>query len=515
MSCSLSQMAATPALREGHRRRRFAGVVAHRRDTSNSEAILALGICLSPSDHNLLVFSDVHLGSDLVQHCRPRAPRRSQASLRRDRELAALLDWYRERPRQSRPWRLVIAGDLVDFVGMSVSGQGQLETVPNDDEQSHGLGSAVDHTLAKLALVAEHHREVFAALGRFLALGNTLVVVRGNHDVDFHWEPVQEAFRRILVGHGARAEAVEFADWFYYEEGVVYIEHGHQYDDYCSYEHVLHPVVPSDPRRSARSLSDVLLRCVVRPTEGLRESGHDALSALDYLRFGARLGFGGMLALGRRFLFAVALLIGIWREHMSEAASWVKQEHERKMAALAEARHLSLVKLQALASLQRPPVTKSVVRILAGVMLDRVMVSAATLLALGWLLWARWTPALGLGIAVAFACIATVAVLWRRARGNIDASALLRERAQRVGSVFPAAFVVMGHTHLPELQPHAESAYVNVGAWAEDDAEEGQPPALPATRTHLVLEHVDGLPRAKLLRWDEEEGPKSLAPPRA
>lgn len=467
-------------------------------------------------EHNLLVLSDVHLGSDLVQHCRPGAPLRTAASSRRDRDLAAFLDWYRERPQHGRPWRLVIAGDLVDFVGMSVSGHtGEVLTEPNQDEQSHGLGSAVDHTLAKLRRVAEHHREVFAALGRFVAAGNSLVVVRGNHDVDFHWEPVQDEFRRILAEHGAtRAGSVELADWFYYEEGVVYVEHGHQYDDYCSYEHVLFPVVPSDPRRSARSLSDILLRYVVRPTRGMSESGHDKMSALDYLRFGARLGARGILALGRRFLLAVAMLLGVWREHMSDATHWVRTEHERKMALLAEARQISLVKLQALASLQRPPITKSVVRILAGVMLDRVAVAVAATISLIWVLVARWTPALGVAVAVGLVALVAVAWLWRRARGNIDASALLRERAARVGSVFPAAFVVMGHTHLPELrQTSPATSYVNVGAWAEEELEEGERTALPATRTHLVVQLVDGRPTAKLLSWDADTGPKSFGRP--
>lgn len=461
--------------------------------------------------HNLLVLSDVHLGSDLVQHCRPGAPARSAASLRRDRDLAALLDWYRERPEQGRPWRLVIAGDLVDFVGMSVSAEaGEISTEPNQDERSHGLGGAVDHTLAKLRLVAEHHREVFAALARFVAAGNTLVVVRGNHDVDFHWEPVQAAFRDVLARHGAgESDAVEFAEWFYYEEGVVFIEHGHQYDDFCSYEHVLHPVTPSDPRRSARSLSDILLRYVVRPTRGMRESGHDTASAIDYLRFGARLGARGILGLGRRFVLAVATLLGVWREHMSDAALWVRQEHERKMALLAEARHISLLKLQALASLQRPPITRSVLRILAGVMLDRVAVAVLATVALIWVLIARWTPALGVGALVSLAGLATIAWLWRRARGSIDASALLRERAARVGSVFPAAFVVMGHTHLPELRAtRPDSSYVNVGAWAEEEPEDGGATSLPATRTHLVVRLVDGRPTAALLAWDAETGPK-------
>lgn len=463
------------------------------------------------SRHNLLVLSDVHLGSDLVQHCRPGAPLRSAASSRRDRDLAALLDWYRERPVAGRPWRLVIAGDLVDFVGMSVSGDsGEIVTQPNRDEQSHGLGGAVDHTLAKLRRVAEHHRDVFAALGRFVTADNTLVVVRGNHDVDFHWEPVQQAFREILRAHGATdTERVEFADWFYYEEGVVYVEHGHQYDAYCSYEHVLHPVVPTDPKRSARSLSDVLLRYVVRPTAGMRESGHEKADAFDYLRFGLRLGARGILALGRRFLAAIAAALGIWRGHMSGAAAWVRAEHERKMALLAEASHISLVKLQALAALQRPPITKSALRILAGVMLDRVAVAVAGV-ALGvWLLAARWTPTLGIGVALAAVAVMALGALWRRARGEIDASALLRERAARVGSVLPAAFVVMGHTHLPEQSAaHADSAYVNLGAWAEDELDEGEAATLPATRTHLVVQLVDGRPTAALMKWDAETGPR-------
>ncbi|MCC6898679.1 MAG: metallophosphoesterase [Polyangiaceae bacterium] len=463
------------------------------------------------SRHNLLVLSDVHLGSDLVQHCRPGAPLRSAASSRRDRDLAALLDWYRERPAEGRPWRLVIAGDLVDFVGMSVSGEtSELVTEPNLDEQSHGLGGAVDHTLAKLRRVADHHRGVFAAMGRFVAAGNTLVVVRGNHDVDFHWEPVQAAFRAILREHGAtHLDAIEFADWFYYEEGVVYVEHGHQYDDYCSYEHVLFPVVPTDPKRSARSLSDVLLRYVVRPTAGMHESGHDKADAIDYLRFGARLGARGILALGRRFLSAIAVALGIWRDHMSGAAAWVRNEHERKMAMLAEARHISLVKLQALAALQRPPITKSALRLLAGVMVDRVAVAAAGVVLAIWLLVARWTPALGVGLSLGTVALVALAVLWRRARGEIDASALLRERAARVSSVFPAAFIVMGHTHLPELSAtRSSSAYVNVGAWAEDQLEEGEATSLPATRTHLVVQLVDGRPTAVLMQWDAETGPR-------
>ena len=460
--------------------------------------------------HNLLVLSDVHLGSDLVQHARPEAPARSAVSSRRDRELVALLDWYRERPRGDRPWRLVIAGDLVDFVGMSVSGTpDELVTESNDEERRHGLGSSVDHTLAKLRRVAAHHSAVFAAIARFVAAGNSLVVVRGNHDLDLHWEPVQTAFRAVLAQHATfAAGSVEFADWFYYEEDLVYIEHGHQYDDYCSCDYLLHPVLPSDPRRSHSSLADVLLRYVVRPTRGMLETGHDSASALDYLRFGTRLGFRGLLGLGRRFLAAVWALLSLWPEQFGAAARWVRSEHERKMALLAEARQISLLRLKALASLQRPPVTRSLVRILAGVMVDRVAFALAALIGLAWLLVVRWTPALGLELALAVGLLAPLAWLWRRARRAIDASASLRERAAQVAKLFPAAFVVMGHTHLPEISKRREgvATYVNVGGWAEEETTDSSI-GLSASRTHLVVEPGESRPEALLLSWDAEQGP--------
>ena len=76
------------------------------------------------STHNLLVLSDVHLGSDLVHCVRPDAPHRDGTNDDRDRQLSALFDWYREHRERERPWKLVIAGDFVDFVGMSVSPAG-------------------------------------------------------------------------------------------------------------------------------------------------------------------------------------------------------------------------------------------------------------------------------------------------------------------------------------------------------------------------------------------------------
>jgi UDP-2,3-diacylglucosamine pyrophosphatase LpxH len=87
------------------------------------------------------------------------------------------------------------------------------------------------------------------------------------------------------------------------------------------------------------------------------------------------------------------------------------------------------------------------------------------------------------------------------------------ERAAKLARLFPAAFVVMGHTHIPVRVPvNAGSAtYINVGSWAEEEAEAGVAvhEASRAARTHLVIHVKDSGPEAEFLTWDSENGPQT------
>jgi UDP-2,3-diacylglucosamine pyrophosphatase LpxH len=460
------------------------------------------------ASHNLLVFSDVHLGSDLVHHARPDAPLRTDAADDRDRELAALLDFYREHPGQGRPWRLVIAGDFVDFVGMSVSPPRDSKPIVLDaDDRILGLGNAEEHTIYKLRCVARRHGVVFEALAKFVAAGNTLVVVRGNHDVDFHWPLVQDEFIRQLATFApVRRGQVEFEHWFYYERDRVYVEHGHQYDSYCSHEHLLCPLAPNNPRNSFRSLSDVLLRYIVRPTRGMLETGHDRAGMYHYVTFALRLGIGGAVALARQFAIATVALFRIQRDHFGEGARRLRELHERKMADLAALLDLSVESLKGLASLQAPPVTRSFSRIAMTMMLDRVLLAVLGTFAAAVVLYAVEKPGYKVLLAVLLAAIAAgVIALLQRMRRDIDPSSALRDRATRVTRLMPAAIVVMGHTHLPEVTPApgGSSTYVNLGSWDGDSNFAG------GTRTHLVVhEREDGRSVAELFVWDKAVGPR-------
>jgi UDP-2,3-diacylglucosamine pyrophosphatase LpxH len=471
---------------------------------------------------SLLILSDVHLGSDLNELTS--GVRRSK---RVDADLVNLLAHYASSPCPSGRWRLVIAGDFIDFIGMTLlPGDRELFTKPSDEERAHGLGNSSDHARVKLAAAMSRHREVFAALARFVAGGHAITVVHGNHDVDFHWDAVREDLRASLVAlAGAPADDVasriEFAPWFYYVGGVAYVEHGHQYDTLCSTEHMMAPLSPRDPLRIARSFSDVLLRFVVRPTQGLPEYGHDRMGLGDYVLFAARLGAVGLVRLGLRFASAVVELFRLRRAHLSDAARAMREEHERRMAALAVATRIGIERLRALASLQVPPVTRSAQKILASVLLDRlgVGVFAAAAVAVVAAVSHRY-PWCWPGLAAVFLGWWLVhrhlAARRRRWFGeHLDNHETLAERAGHLARLFPAAFVVMGHTHVPVRIPVAQgtSTYVNVGSWHEAEAgQEGEGGGFRAARTHLVIHpSLDEAiaPTAEFMTWSPE-GPRKF-----
>lgn len=476
-------------------------------------------------DESLLILSDVHLGNDLNDLTRDGA-RRSKVV---DTDLASLLTHYRQTPPSGRRWRLIIAGDFIDFIGMAILPRdSEVHAQPSAEERVHGLGNAAHDGLLKLRAVADRHRVVFDALAEFVADGHALTIIHGNHDVEFHWDGVKQEFRALLVDSAVRARGgdatfaiefaarIEFAPWFYYVGGVAYVEHGHQYDTLCSTEHVMAPLSPRDPRQIARSFSDVFLRWVVRPTHGVPEYGHHKMGILDYVLLGARLGFGGLARLAGRFVCAVVELFRMRSASLSDAARALRDEHERRMAVLAGVTRVGIERLRALAALQAPPVTQSISKILASLLLDRVALGLAAASAMagtvifganhGW----RWPvmAAVALGWTVAYFYLRARRRAWFGAR--LDNDEALLERAGHLAHLFPAAFVVMGHTHTPAMVSvgQGSATYVNVGSWHEAEVDDGDPtPGLRAARTHLVIHPAAAGVTAEFLAWSPN-GPR-------
>ncbi len=405
------------------------------------------------SDESLLVLSDIHLGSDLNDH--PQPPGFGRRSARIDADLAKMLDHYRRTPPRGSRWRIVFAGDFIDFIGIAILPSTEhLATEPNAEERAHGLGNASDHAREKFRRVGERHVDVFRALAAFVADGHAVTIVHGNHDVEFHWDAVRDDFRALLasargIDPALVAEQVEFQPWFYWADGVAYIEHGHQYDAFCSQTHPMLPLSPLDPRRIARGFCEVLLRFVVRPTRGLREHGHENLGMLGYIAFGASLGARGLVGLAVAFVRAIVEMFRVRREWLGEQARALREEHERRVAAFSEARRVDLGRLRALLALAARPITSSALGILGSLLIDR---AALALVAMGSiatlaLIALRHHAWLWPGVAV----VGGAWFLSQRAlakRRVLDPHEIMKERAARLAGLFPAAFVVHGaHAH--------------------------------------------------------------------
>jgi UDP-2,3-diacylglucosamine pyrophosphatase LpxH len=178
---------------------------------------------------------------------------------------------------EPRRWRLVILGDFVDFL--------QVETPPSE----HPISSSPS-TITKLDIIARGHPGVFEAFGRFIAAGNLVDIVIGNHDIEWVWPEAQAHFR-ALVARSAGADvgrAITFHAWFLYLPGMAYLEHGHQYDSVNSFETLMRPFLPHLPDRIELPLGSFFVLYLFNYIEAIDPFADNVKPATRYLGWAMR-----------------------------------------------------------------------------------------------------------------------------------------------------------------------------------------------------------------------------------
>ena len=465
------------------------------------------------STHNLLIVSDLHLGADLK---RPEAGETRTSWLRAiatlDREFGAFLDWYATHREGDRPWRLIVNGDMVDFINVTLvpdAGDAEILFEIRDEERRFGLDGDEAKVTWMLGRVIERHRGLFMRLAAFVAAGNELAIVRGNHDVEWHWPGVQNRFREILADlapEGAERAAigprVTFLPWFYYEPDTIFVEHGHQYDEYSSFEYLLAPVAPGAPARVDLPLSHYAIRYLANAFPGISTHDKDGWGFLDFLRFGLS-GKGGSLS--RLFLGYVATLrrvgSGVLMRKFSRKRE-TRTHHGLQLARLGEQWGLSLERLRSLERLHRGHALRSAFRAAQCYYADRFALVAVV----GAVPIVLAESGLHVAIALALATVLLLVVnrlLARTRKSEIHPKLATAGRA--VALLLNVPLVVMGHSHRaarivdPGVEVGAAPAacYVNTGTWI---------PAKDAVGfTHLAVRRGTAGPDAELRRWDAGE----------
>lgn len=538
------------------------------RAPSAGEALVTTVIDLKAC--NLLVVSDLHLSEG-------RQPSAKKFSRNEDfffdEAFARLLDHYQRDPRWSGArWHLVIDGDFVDLLQV-VTSQGAPSALRQPGQARFGLASGEAESAYKLGRVAEGHWLFFEALAAFLEAGHQVTVIRGNHDVEFCYPLVQQAFVAALQAAGQRVRAsaapagatpgpspavavaanLHFSDWFYFEPGLLWIEHGNRYDGLNSFERWLAPLLPRLPGWPASRQDEIdlpfgslFVRYLFNSIEQVEPFADNVKPASKFISWifrrhpitALRFAFGD----GRHLLDRVRRA---WRTLPADAYQVRDQQHRARLAQLAAGAGLQPGLLQAVDDLAEPSLLRRpsgfwtmVLRrlvlwhlelpLLAALLLALVLLvllAAAQLVVPGLPVAVREalaasTPcwlreAAGWALLVTVAGAAALAAFWKGRGPEGSGPSSLKDRAARVAELLGVRFVVMGHTHDPELHDIGTAAapgreYFNTGTWTPVFSEEER-----LIREDVELAFLEGVRsagtlRLKLQEWDDAAGEPRL-----
>jgi len=496
---------------------------------------------MEASDFHLLIVSDLHLSEGRDPLSRKLSPKEDFLF---DGEFWRFLRYYRK-PRDAKPWHLIINGDFMDFLQVTKRPENLASYRYDPRHPDYGLGCGDRESVFKLSIIFAGHRDFFLALADFIARGNRLTVIRGNHDVEFFYPAVQEEFRRLLrtyynrwrdklpelqemaAGDVApnpanldRPDAIAFHDWFYYEPGRLWVEHGHQYDPNNSFRYLLAPTLPGGPAEEALielPLGSAFVRYLFNLIETVHPFADNIKPISCFLRW----------FLTNEPLVAFSFLCGpagrhflrrLWRLARpvgADAHKLRKQEHDLRRHQLAQAAALPATCLQQLDArrcwprlmrtggrwarlLHYPwrgilillpwllvlPAVYGAVRLLFFLLSpllpffhifefipQRIRFGLdiwAGVIAVGSLLWLVWNAEQARRTA-SF-------LLGRRRPGKPRLHNRLVRAAQKIAAELPVRYVVMGHTHTADLEligihSGQPCRYFNTATWTKVFAE--------------------------------------------
>ncbi len=280
-----------------------------------------------PDSHNYLFVSDLHLGAG-----RDGATGKTalQEDFLHDDAFARFLVYYAHQQAEgkalygsgsdhyrTRPWKLIINGDLFEFMQITaLIGPGPFTW----KEKKYGPGTLPDQSVRKLEINSKGHWLFFQALAWFLAHEEyELIILKGNHDLDLYWTEVQRRFCELLdvayrcwktsTNIGCSGDSplpadffladklnienmkVRFPPSFCYEEDVFYAEHGGQYNNSFllgtwipSYENPTLPNGTSDPSDLIRlPIGSLFMRYIFNKAELYHPFAENMKPELRYL----------------------------------------------------------------------------------------------------------------------------------------------------------------------------------------------------------------------------------------
>ncbi len=483
-------------------------------------------------NYDLLIVSDLHLSEG--RHPATKKFSRNEDFFL-DEEFARFLKYHEQHPRQpAQKWNLVINGDFFDFLQVVAtdadedflqylrSQNDQPAPQPNKHTARYGYGCGPIEGMYKLWRVMEGHWQFFEALADFLVQGNRVTIIRGNHDADFFYSEVQQAFRvklralfeaalvrrqdpekRAKLQHldaALTANALAFRDWFYYEENLIWVEHGNQYDSLNCFKDWLSPMLPKTDSARPNDLDlpwgSLFVRYLFNQVESSQPLADHIRPQTKFVAYYlAHQPFAALKFLVIRGGYMLVKMRRSWSKLAENAYAVRDQEQAEVLQQLTRDSGITPEQFYRLRKLHAPNILREepdsrLWRMLRFLTRHRLMLPA---------------------MLIAYPLI--VPILWVRSlfppHEEPDA---LREKAEAIADILKVPYVVMGHTHDDDLHPlpatHGE--YFNTGTWTKVFSEEEQ---LMGDESELVFAQgtrEEGRLKMHLMKWNDATGEPRL-----
>lgn len=517
------------------------------------------------STHNYLIVSDFHLSEgcnlstglihpneDFFQDVPFAQLIAHHARLSRDPEAT---HFYQ------KPWRLVINGDLFDFLQVtSLPPEGETLTAVTGkkyhhelsaNEQLYGLGTEEKAIVWKLETIAAGHPLFFQALGWFLAHpGNQIILMRGNHDVEIAWEGVQARLRSLLAeAYETWAKSynsehplprlddmpltlpadtvtgqVRFPKKFLYQRDLFYIEHGCQYDPVNFFNDFADPRLIDEKGQVQERIElpegSLFVRYFFNDVEAIHPFADNFKPITRYF-FWLLMNAPGQLAAFIQVMLRYRDARKQVNTKVKKKVKYQQQENGRTIPDpfLSPLHDIQEGIRQMMAAESKRTTRRMIGSILLALLALLLLAGAVRALAIG---------EYGLMVAVLFftaVCLFASGALFQSLNQLLD-SPYLYTAAQEVAALLngrpaanigPARYFIFGHDHAARLmlldntadlnRPDYRQWYVNTGSWIPVFSQQDQltRPAANLTFLRLVPSRLaDGHDLPELLRWSEE-----------
>jgi UDP-2,3-diacylglucosamine pyrophosphatase LpxH len=499
----------------------------------------------SAETSDFVVLSDLHLSEGV----RPDTRRLSRLeNFLSDRPFDRFLAHLENLAGQKRrPWTLVFNGDLLDFL--------RVTSIPDPDhpqpglphisltKRKYGLGTSPAESKWQMERIVEGHPHFFRALARFLLSGQRVIIIKGNHDVNWFWPEVRYRFLELLESFlselrpqeaSRETEIAEALDrlqirpWCLHVGNLLYVEHGNQYDSVNAFRNFLYPLLsdpnsPVDRYELDLPFGSFFIRYFFNKVEYQNPLAPSYRHSSAYF-----------YSLWRRHFYETWYIVRNYFPYFFRTLSKLQPRQGRRYREMQEQQGRLLDKvgeecgrqkqMREIAGLQEPPF-ESKVEFFTHILerpLKKITVAAGGILLFsylwslvsGWILssgmnlFFRTTFSLLLNYGFILTGLIMVLFILKPSRSGTSyreaEPATLRKKAARIAEILQVKYVTFGHCHIEDIWkiPGRDSWYFNTGTWSPFIDDEIRTIRPDLQFPVVVLEGT----QARLMRWNDATG---------